>query len=312
MGCPCSYQAQPILHLRGVCSNTDLELRYSPFQLPANPTDVFFVGQISAKITFNSSLHQWIIADKYKAVEARTDASHNSFALGRNNWTITGDKIECSKNQSSYTIELKLTGCKENEFTCDDGQCVKMERRCNQLPNCRDKSDERGCKIMLLEPGYNKRVPPIRPASQDDDTVIPVTVNVSLTLLKVVSIEEEEHSIHLQFQITLAWKDNRVIYHNLKTNMYLNALSSEDISTLWLPLVIYTNTDQQETTRLGVEWEWSTNVWVKREGIFTRSRLSVLDETEIFQGAANSMVMVQSYTHEFQCVYQLEGVRFRS
>ena len=79
---------------------------------------------------------------------------------------------------------------------------------------------------------------------------------------------------------------------------------------LWLPLVIYTNTDQQETTRLGVDWEWTTDVWVKREGNFIRSDLDVLDEIEVFKGEENSLVMTQSYTHEFQCVYELERYPF--
>ena len=100
----------------------------------------------------------------------------------------------------------------------------------------------------------------------------PVAVRISLALLKVVAVEEEDHSIELQFQITLEWKENRATYHNLKTKSYLNALPLETINRLWLPLVVYTNTDQQETTRLGVDWEWSTKVVVKREGDFERSK----------------------------------------
>jgi len=131
-----------------------------------------------------------------------------------------------------------------------------------------------------------------------------------MILQKVVAIEEEDHSIEMQFQITLEWKDNRATFHNLKANMYLNALPLDDLKQLWLPLVIYTNTDQQETTRLGENWEWTTSVWVKREGSFTRSEPSVLDEIEIFKGSENTLFMVQSYTHEFQCVFQLEKYPF--
>ena len=187
---------------------------------------------------------------------------------------------------------------------------VKMGQRCNQLPNCRDKSDEVGCKILILDPEYNKRVPPIIPASLVDDSLIPIQVMISMKLLKVVAIEEEDHSIELQFQITLEWKENRATYQNLKMESYLNALSMEDINRLWLPLVVYTNTDQQKTTRLGENWEWSTNILVKREGEFERSGYEVLDETEIFKGSENSLSMVQSYTHQFQCVYQLENYPF--
>lgn len=31
-------------------------------------------------------------------------------------------------------LQLKLTGCNQDgEFTCDDGQCIKMEERCDQV-----------------------------------------------------------------------------------------------------------------------------------------------------------------------------------
>ena len=138
----------------------------------------------------------------------------------------------------------------------------------------------------------------------------PVLVKLSSKLLKGVAIKEGDNSVEFQFQITLEWKENRASFQNLKTNLFLNDLSLEDISKLWLPLVIYTNTDQQETTRLGVEWEWTTDVWVKQEGNFIISDAFVLDETEIFKGTENSLVLVQSYTHKFQCVYQLENYPF--
>ena len=138
----------------------------------------------------------------------------------------------------------------------------------------------------------------------------PANVEVSINILKIVDIDEDDYSIEIQFQIILKWKENRATYHNLKSTENLNALTQEDIKSLWIPEVIFENTDQKETTRLGVEWEWSTDVLVKREGQFERSGNEVLDEIEIFKGEENSLSMVQSYTHEFQCVYQLENYPF--
>ena len=79
---------------------------------------------------------------------------------------------------------------------------------------------------------------------------------------------------------------------------------------LWLPLVIYWNTDQHETTRLGVEWEWSTDVWVQREGNSTKNLMTDIDEAEIFEGSENSFSMEQTYTHAFQCVFMLAKYPF--
>ena len=179
-----------------------------------------------------------------------------------------------------------------------------MAKRCDQVPNCRDHSDEKDCNVLVLEEGYNKRVAPV--GKNVEDKLAPVPVRVSLTLLKVVDIKEEDYSIELQIQINIQWKEIRATYHNLKPETYLNALSMEEITRLWLPLVVYTNTDQHETTRLGDgNWEWSTYVSVKMEGNFTRSGYDMVDETEVFKGNENTLIMTQSYTHEFQCSYQL-------
>ena len=79
---------------------------------------------------------------------------------------------------------------------------------------------------------------------------------------------------------------------------------------LWLPLVIYWNTDQEETTRLGENWEWKTEILVEREGKAKENPMTDIDEAEIFQGSENSLRMEQTYTHAFQCVFQLSQYPF--
>ena len=75
---------------------------------------------------------------------ATTDASYGSFLLGSNVWTIVDDSKSCYKGKP-YSALLKLTGCKEGQFTCQDGQCIEMEERCDQIVQCRDNSDESSC-----------------------------------------------------------------------------------------------------------------------------------------------------------------------
>ena len=99
-------------------------------------------------------------------------------------------------------------------------------------------------------------------------------------------------------------------YRNLKKKTSLNALTDEDIKAIWLPLIVYDNTDQKETTRLGENWEWVTRVTVTREGNFSSTNLEDIDEAEIFEGAENSLTMTQTYTWEFQCQYKLQHYPF--
>ena len=75
----------------------------------------------------------------------------------------------------------------------------------------------------------------------------------------------------LKFEIKLEWLDHRITYSNLKENRYyLNVLNETDHNRIWLPLIVYQNTDQFETTRLGLINEWSTNIMIAREGNFKR------------------------------------------
>ena len=87
----------------------------------------------------------------------------------------------------------------------------------------------------------------------DKDVLIPISIN--LTLQKVVNIHEDGNSISFKLKISLMWRENRVTYQNLKVNTDDNTLRQDDIDQLWLPRIVYWNTDQEETTRLGENWE---------------------------------------------------------
>ena len=95
-----------------------------------------------------------------------------------------------------------------------------------------------------------------------------------------------------------------------KTDSTDNLLRQDEVRMLWLPLVIYWNTDQEETTRLGESWEWKTEILVQREGNMSRNSKTDIDEAEIFKGAENSLRMEQTYTHAFQCVFKLSEYPF--
>ena len=180
--CPCSYPAQPILRLRGLCSDW-VDRLFSPKQLPDSPDNMIIYGIWTTRIEYNHLTSQWMLSNVQNSrigagsyLTAVSRASSSSYALGKHEWTISNDTFKCGKGKP-YTTMLKLTGCAEDEFTCDDGQCIKMERRCDQVtgmePNCRDRSDEKGCKLIVLkdEEGYNKNIPPIE--SRPDGSFIP-------------------------------------------------------------------------------------------------------------------------------------------
>ena len=134
---------------------------FSPKQLPGSPGNMLLLGNVATRIEYNDTTSQWVLTDALSGLSARSLATKSSYALGRHQWTISNDTNECGKGMS-YTTSWKLTGCREEgEFTCDDGQCVKMEERCDQVPDCRDQSDEKNCQLVILNDDYDKNFPPI-------------------------------------------------------------------------------------------------------------------------------------------------------
>ena len=207
--CMCKHEPEKYLEFRGLCPNSQVDRFYKPTKDLTDSTKIGIQGLKQTLITYNDDEEVWVLNVPGTNVTGRSRAAHASFTLGKHNWTIEGDK-GCSGGEG-YVTELKMSGCQGGHFTCSDGQCVSMELRCNQLPDCRDKSDERNCDILVLEEGYNKRVPPIHDAHKN------LNISVSIELLKLVDINGEDYSIEI-LEISLMWKDNRAINHNLKQN----------------------------------------------------------------------------------------------
>ena len=113
-----------------------------------------------------------------------------------------------------------------------------MDQRCDQIIDCKDKSDEDNCKLIVFDKSYNSKVPPFT-INPEDHSMVQVKVKVSTSLMNVLAISERDHTIDLKLGITLKWYDNRVFYHNLKTEEALNILSDEEVSNLMSTLYLY-------------------------------------------------------------------------
>ena len=228
-GCLCDNRPNFYVRLRGLnCTSSAIDTLFIPKNSAKDITKFMFMGKHGTRVEQDEK--GWKISVHGTNLTGITEATGVSFALGKNEWTMEGDP-GCNDGKS-FTLPLKLTGCEDGKFTCDDGQCVDMEERCDQLPQCKDESDERECKILVLKKGYNKNVPPIISLGGKKGRV---NVSISIDLLKLVDIDEADYTIEIQFEITLAWKENRATYYNLKVDEILNALTQTDIAELWLP-----------------------------------------------------------------------------
>ena len=303
--CVCLRTARPLVRLRGLCPGSLVNSLYLLMNVRGDPSKAFYVGNEDSTIDYDHANMQWVTSKTHGATVAVNQSPESSYVLGKHAWTISNDSYGCGRGEP-YTTHLKLTGCPEGDFTCGDGQCIRMEERCDQLTDCRDSSDEKECRLLVLEDGYNKKVPPITTGA--NRTVMKAKVVISIDLLKIVRLEEVNHKIEFKFGIVLAWSEVRATYHNLKLMESLNALTAKEIEQLWVPYVIYDNTDMSEAVQL--EDGLKTTITVSRDGAFTRSGPEVADEIEMFRGADNRLTMNQTYSKPFQCEYQLHRYPF--
>ena len=182
--------------------------------------------------------------------------------------------------------------------------------------DCKDRSDELGCEILVLEESYRKTSPPVRLSWEkkkvgEQETkvrkVIPANVKVSLNLLDVAGIREADNEIDIKFRAQFDWFESRATFHNLKKRSSQNTLVDTDISRLWIPNIVYRNNKDNDDTLTALE---KARLKIKRMGNFSRSSLDILDEVEIFQGSENPISMTQSYTKPFKCKYELRYFPF--
>jgi hypothetical protein len=50
--------------------------------------------------------------------------------------------------------------------------------------------------------------------------------------------------------MTLQWYDERITFRNLKKDLFLNTVGTEDASKIWYPQVLFYNTDSMEETQV--------------------------------------------------------------
>ena len=131
--CLCQFDASPILRMRGLCKGSNIDTH---FTLKSLNGSVAFMGLTNTMIQFlpTSTISKWTMTINQKETMATTRAIDTSFILGRYKWIIDKDSPECHEGEA-YNSQLKMSGCNtDGEFTCDDGQCVTMEQRCDQVP----------------------------------------------------------------------------------------------------------------------------------------------------------------------------------
>ncbi len=169
----CQLEEVPRLRVRGLCEGSRFDTKYTwvgresgggggkgPFS---------FRGYSGTVIEQDAVSNHWVMrlyGDNYN-INATTEGQQ--FPFGIRKWRMNGEG-GCSggsENGTAAEVILSLSTCSgEEEFTCDDGNCVRMDYRCDGTPDCPDRSGAETKlsnsfqkQILLISNCFCRRVP---------------------------------------------------------------------------------------------------------------------------------------------------------
>ena len=188
------------------------------------------------------------------------------------------------------------------EFTCSDGSCVGMDLRCDGSIQCRDGSDERGCRILDYSVGYDKLLPP------PDEKTGKTQVMMSVEVINILEIHEVDESIKIRFIIKRSFFDQRLTYRNLKPGTNKNRLSRDEENSVWKPWLIFYNVAVKSNIEDFDRTIHSINMSPKKAP--RKAELTYNNNVYLYKGSEHYQVIEMDYTITWICVYDMSMYPF--
>ena len=112
------------LKLRGLCPYSQIDTIYQADYDPVNTIN--YVGKEKSVISYDFEDEVWRIQDVTDPkIQAISSAPYRTLAVGNLKWNITNDG--CYKK--STAVRLSLTSCSDKQFTCNNGLCIRINKR---------------------------------------------------------------------------------------------------------------------------------------------------------------------------------------
>lgn len=166
--------------------------------------------------------NSWIVESTEHTTKLTT--SGVSLPIGRRVW-----RWNTKVPGKSEELLLTFTVCRTSEFSCENGECIPITQRCDDVVDCKDATDEKECNVIRKPKGYDiMYVPPLRAGE-----AIPAPIGYHLDVYNLGRITTDEGRARVDLGLTMTWFDSRIDFSNLKT-VQKNYF---ECSIVWLPRI---------------------------------------------------------------------------
>ena len=122
----------------------------------------------------------------------------------------------------------------------------------------------------------------------------------------VQEIKEIEQILQLKFSLRMTWVDARLNFFNIKMKETMNVISMAELNKIWLPVIIFDNTEEGQITIN----DDKASATINRTGRGTGSDSSISEDIDLYRGSENSITLSRLYNIDFFCDYDMRWYPF--
>ena len=228
----------------------------------------------------------------------------NHYPVGKNEWMWR--ESGCSNENELTKRNLTFSVCEfGKQFTCDFGNCISIEHRCDGTQDCNDGSDEKNCIFIVRPFSYQKLQPPKNKKDRDKANA-DIVVNVDIVVEHIHLIDTANMMLGATLRIKMRWKDSRLTFKHLHQNQK-KRVNPNLLKDIWSPLdhLVFDN------AVIGNKYAEKE----KKFSIVANSEPLPLDvylnrEENMFDGKTTEMEILQRWKDTYTCTFQFINYPF--
>ena len=304
----CAMETYKIFYLKGLCAKTVdiIDRKYVLQTMRVLHGLPVWKGFSSSLIQWNVSSQRWEIFDSDSNKVMASLTTKVDFPTGANSWQLEGENICHLPSTPESGLKLMLSSCGRFEYSCSDGTCIPIESKCDFIPDCWDKGDEKHCHLLNMENmgDYDNDLPAI--VLDDDGGIVKKKVKLSVIIEDIEGIEEVMSRYTTTFNMMAEWEDSRLTWNDLKYDMNLNIVSQNERKLIWFPKTFIKNSQKHIVVPNGSE----SKLVVKKKGNLSMSSSEHFTETSLFDGKENPIIYFRQFHVRLRCVFDLSFFPF--